>query len=392
MRVLHIISTTDPAYGGPVESVAQLGTHLKRLGASVEVVACADAPGSPWIERYPLPVHAVGPGFGSFGYSARLNPWLRAHGTQYDVWVINGIWQYHASAAARTAKRLGMPYLIYTHGMLDPWSRRAHPFKYLKKLVYWSLLEQWTLRGAAAVCFTADEESKLARTYFPFGAWNAYVVGAGIAQPPDAAPDARTVFIARFPELEGKRLWLFLSRLHPKKGLDILLRSFAEVAHTDPALHLLIVGQGVSDFVASIRRLVGQLSLGSRVSIAGPLYGADKWMAYRNSELFILPSHQENFGIVIAEALAAGLPVCISNRINIWREVANAKAGLICKDSQPSLTAALRQWLALSGDDRAPYVENAKKCFRDHFQISAAAGRLLLVLEAVAEERAIARG
>src|SRR5690349_6044496 len=120
MRVLHIISTTNPGFGGPVESVAQLGSYLNGLGVRVEVAACSDAPDAPWLARYPLPVHPMGPGLGNYGYSSRLIPWLREHGPAFDLWIINGIWQYHASAASRTARKLGKPYLVYTHGMLDP--------------------------------------------------------------------------------------------------------------------------------------------------------------------------------------------------------------------------------------------------------------------------------
>ncbi len=377
MRILHVISTTDPAYGGPVESVAQLGSYLKGLGVQVEVAACRDAPDAPWIPAYPLEVHAMGPAWGFYGYSSRLVPWLRARSGQYDLWIINGIWQYHASAAARVAHAHHVPYLVYTHGMLDPWSRRAHPIKYVKKFAYWSLFESHTLRRAAAVCFTAEEEAALARRYFPFGSWNSEVIGAGVAEPKQAIADRARHALDQFPELQGKRIWLFLGRLHPKKGLDLLLRAFAELAGRDASLHLLVVGEGAAPYVAAMRSLAQHLGISERVTFAGPLYAERKWAAYRIAELFVLPSHQENFAIVVAEALACGLPVCISDRVNIWREIAGANAGLVCKDSEISLRESLAHWVALSPDDRAAYRSAARKCYDANFHIRSAGQRLL---------------
>lgn len=387
MRILHIISTTDPAYGGPVESVAQLGTCLSSMGVTVQVAACADSPDAEWLKRYPLEVHALGPGLGNYGYSPRLVPWLRDHGGGYDVWIINGIWHYHAVATARVARELRKPYLVYTHGMLDPWSRRAHPLKYVKKLVYWTLFEQFTLRHASAVCFTAQEEARLSRQYFPMGAWRSFVVGAGVESPESPESGSQDELLSRYAELRGKRVWLFLSRLHAKKGLDLLLRSFAKAAREDAALHLLVVGAGERSYVAKMRSLARKLGLESRTTFAGPMYGPEKWRAYRMAELFVLPSHQENFGIVVAEALAVGLPVCISNRINIWKEVADSAAGLVCDDDVQSLDRALEGWNRLSGEERDEYGVRARACFEAHFHIRQAASRLLDMVRAAKEGR-----
>jgi glycosyltransferase involved in cell wall biosynthesis len=325
----------------------------------------------------------MGPGLGNYGYSPRLIPWLRKNGASFDLWIVNGIWQYHAGAAARTARKMGKPYLVYTHGMLDPWSRRAHPIKYLKKLAYWLLLERATLRRAAAVCFTAAEEAHLARRYFPIGSWNEAVIGAGVGDPPGVSAAQVAAFRAAFPHLAGKRLLLYLSRVHPKKGLDLLMGAFARVAHRDPDLHVLIVGDGAAGYVESLQAMAARLGIGDRVTFTGPLYGERKWVAYEEAELFVLPSHQENFGIVVAEALAMRLPVCISNRVNIWREIAAAKAGLVCSDTESDLTVALEKWLSHSAAERASYAEAARACFDANFHISAPANRLFALARSV---------
>lgn len=387
MRILHIISTTDPGYGGPVESVAQLGQYLGSMGITVEVAACADSPRAEWLSRYPLKVHPLGPGLGRYGYSRRLVPWLRRHGEGYDAWIINGLWHYHAFATARVARQMVKPYLIYTHGMLDPWSRRAHPLKYLKKLIYWALFEQFTLRHAEAVCFTATEEARLAERYFPMGTWRGFVVGAGIERPDSIQPGTAEDLSSTYPELRGKRIWLFLSRLHPKKGLDLLLRSFAGAARQDGALHLLVVGSGEEPYVTRMKSLASRLGIERRVTFTGPMYGPEKWRAYRIAELFVLPSHQENFGIVVAEALAVGLPVCISNRINIWKEVADNGAGLVCDDDVRSLERALDRWNRLSDKEKGEYQLRARLCFDAHFHIRQAASRLADMVCAASQRR-----
>jgi glycosyltransferase involved in cell wall biosynthesis len=385
MRVLHVIHTTNPAYGGPVESVAQLGSYLKGLGVEVEVVGGADPPHAKWAAGYVLPAIGAGPGLGRYGYSTRLIPWLREHGGQYDVWVINGIWQYHAHAAAKVARELHKPYLVYPHGMLDPWSRRAHPFKYLKKFAYWILTERATLRDAAYVCFTAVEEEALALQYFSVGKWRSRVIGAGVAQPPAVQISELNDFLNKHQELEGKRILLFLGRIHPKKGLDILIRAFANLARTDSTVHLLVVGEGEPALMTAMHELCAAMRVVNRVTFAGPLYGRAKWLAYAVAELFVLPSHQENFGIAVAEALAVGVPVCISSRVNIWREINDSGAGIICEDHDESVVAALSEWCRKSITERERFSQAALRCFLSKFHISIAANNLHSALRSAIE-------
>jgi glycosyltransferase involved in cell wall biosynthesis len=260
--------------------------------------------------------------------------------------------------------------------MLDPWSRRAHPFKYMKKFIYWALFERHTLRGARAVCFTADEEATLAKRYFPFGKWTDFVVGAGIASPSDVDDAAVARLTQKYPRAQGKRIWLFLSRIHPKKALDTALAAFSRISSADPSLHFLIVGDGDADYVARLKALCARLSIQNKVTFAGPLYGAEKWAAFSASELFVLPSHQENFGIAVAEALSTGLPVCISRRINIWREVAAIGAGIVCEDTRDSVIVAFQKWQKMSLQARIEMRVQAIKCFQQNFHVSAAGDRL----------------
>ena len=118
--------SVDPKGGGPVEGVRQRGLCLQGMGHSVELVTLDD-PVAPWVQGFALPVHALGPTGGGYRYNQRLVPWLAAHARDYDAIVVNGLWQYHSFAAWRVLKRAGVPYFVFTHGMLDPWFKRAYP-------------------------------------------------------------------------------------------------------------------------------------------------------------------------------------------------------------------------------------------------------------------------
>jgi glycosyltransferase involved in cell wall biosynthesis len=189
------------------------------------------------------------------------------------------------------------------------------------------------------------------------------------------------VFLQRFPHLRGKRLLLFLSRIHPKKGVDLLIEAFAAVASSDPRLQLVIAGPDQLGWQAALQRQAAELGIAERITWAGMLSGDLKWGAFRCAELFCLPSHQENFGIVVSEALACGLPVAIAGPVNISAEVAAARAGLVHADTTSGTTAALRQWLALPAAEQAQMGRRGAQLFADSFDFASVAGALMPVLE-----------
>src|ERR1700691_6006883 len=157
MRVLHVIRTLDPAWGGPVEGVRHISAQSKRHGFEAEVV-CQDDPASPWLASWGVPVHAIGKCFSTFGYAPQLDRWLAMNIVRFDALVVHGIWMYFGLASWKAAIRSGIPYYLFIHGALDPWFRRNYPCKHVKKAVYWRLFEHKVLRDASAVLFTTEEE------------------------------------------------------------------------------------------------------------------------------------------------------------------------------------------------------------------------------------------
>src|SRR5580693_6282059 len=135
MRIIHAIASVDPAGGGPIEGVKQLGRINTERGHCIEV-ASLDAPGASFLRDFPLPVYPLGPRTGGYGFSARFAPWLRANIAKYDIVIVNGIWQYNSFGVWRVLHRSSTPYVVVTHGMLDPWFKRTYPLKHLKKWLY----------------------------------------------------------------------------------------------------------------------------------------------------------------------------------------------------------------------------------------------------------------
>ena len=265
--------------------------------------------------------------------------------------------------------------------MLDPWFKRTYPLKHLKKWAYWPWADYRVLRDATAVLFTTEQERLLARQSFWLYLATEKVVGYGISAPPSGAIGQREAFFDRFPHLRGQRIFLFLSRIDPKKDVDLLIEAFAAVAASDPRLQLMIAGPDQVGWQAALHQRAVALGIDHRITWPGMLTEELKWGAFRCAELFCLPSHQENFGIVVAEALACGLPVAISEPVNIAADVAQAGAGILHSDTSESTEEALRHWLAMSSAAQSEMGDCGRQLFSERFDFASVAKNILPLLE-----------
>jgi glycosyltransferase involved in cell wall biosynthesis len=298
--------------------------------------------------------------------------------TNYDAVIVHGLWQYHSFGTWRTLARSSTPYYVFPHGMLDPWFKRSFPLKHLKKWLYWPWADYRVLRDARAVLFTCEEERQLAADSFTLYRAKAVVIGLGTLAPP--AADG-SYFFGRFPQLRERRILLFMGRLHPKKGCDLLIEAFAATLAADPEWRLVFAGPDEVGWQGELAARVKELGIADRVVWTGMLRGVEKWAALHAAEVFALPSHQENFGIAVAEALACRVPVLISRAVNIWREIDGAKAGLVAPDTLAGTTDLLRRWQALADSEREAMRQNARACFIQNFSIEQSAARLMDLLE-----------
>lgn len=368
MHILYVIPSLNPKSGGPAEGVIQISRIHKKNGNIVEAVTF-DEPSSSYIKDLPLKVNALGRGFGKYQYKPGLDLWLRENCKRFDVVIINGLWQYHALSAWKVLHNLDVPYFVYTHGMLDPWFKKKYPLKHLKKTLYWMFSDYKVLRDAKAVLFTSEEEKKLApESFFIFKA-NSWVVKYGAATPPADRDQLRQLFFKNFNELKECRCFLFLSRIHEKKGCDLLIRAFSDVCKQDDSLRLVMAGPDQTGWANELKRLACDLGISRRIVWTGMLQGDLKWGAFYASELFVLPSHQENFGIAVAESLGCGLPVLISNKVNIWREIKQDGVGLVENDDLSGTAAGLKKWMAMSVEERSAMSKAAVCSFKERFTV-----------------------
>ena len=379
MRLLNVIPSIDPARGGTAEGLRQSVLATGALGHADEVL-CLDGPNAPWVRDFPVRVHALGPVASTYGYHSGLLPWLRAHAAEYDAVIVHGIWQYTSLAVWRALRRGPVPYFVYFHGMLDPWFKRAYPLKHLKKWLYWPWADYRVARDAKAVLFTAREEARLAAHSFWLYRVTPVVVGYGLAQEGPTDDAQVEAFHEAWPQTRDRHLVLFLARLNEKKGCDLMIAAFAELARVDPRAHLVMAGPDSGGLGERLRALARVRGVADRITWTGMLQGPLKWGALRAADVFGLPSHQENFGVAVVEALSVGLPVLISRRVNIWREVVEDHAGLADEDTLRGTTALLMRWHALAPSERLAMKSHARACFQSRFRMDAAAARLVAAI------------
>lgn len=378
MRLLHIIGTMSPEAGGVTESVRSLVAYAPP-GVSFEVVSLDD-PNAPFLKTYPFPIHAVGPIKTVYGYSSGLLPWLRENRDRFDGVIVNGLWQYCGFAAWR-AFAGKKPYVVFTHGMLDPYFKRRFPLKHVKKWIYWLLSEYWVLRAAKRVLFTTTEEERLAKQSFWLHSWKGFVVPHGASGPEGDAQVQRRAFFEVCPALEGRRFVLFLGRIHRKKGCGMLVDAFVRAAARDPELDLVMAGPDHQHWGLELRERISAAGLDGRVHWPGMLTGDAKWGAFQASEAFVLPSHQENFGIAVAEALACGRPVLLSDKVNTAADIAGDGAGFREADTPSGTERLLERWMTTTAEQRAEMGRLARACFLARYDMRRNARRIIQLFD-----------
>lgn len=377
MKILHVISSANPNFGGPIEGVRQLHYPVKVRGNETHIL-CGDQPDSEWLGSLGFSkIFAVGAFPGRYGFSFQMLKWLKSNADAYDIIVVNGIWQFHSLAVNWALRDKSVPYVVFTHGMLDPWFKKRYPLKHLKKWLYWPWGDYRVLRDASAVIFTCEEERLLARRSFWLYKAKEFVSLYGTSRPAVPSELAKREFFLKFPECQGKKIILFMGRIHEKKGCDLLIQAFSQVANLDADLHLMIAGPDLHGLGVQLQKIANSFGIANRITWAGMLQGDMKWSAFCSSFVFCLPSHQENFGIVVAEALACGLPVIISNKVNIWREIQSDQAGFICEDTATDVEVALIDYLNLSEAQIEVMRNKAIKCYENRFSIDKVADCLL---------------
>jgi glycosyltransferase involved in cell wall biosynthesis len=338
-KIVHFIQSVDPKTGGVAEAVLRLNEELKNQNISSSI-------------------------------SSHRNEAYKCA----DMVIAHGLWQWPGVKAWKCFRKYKTPYMVFPHGMLDPWFKRSYPLKHIKKQIYWYWKQGKILQDAYRVCFTTEEERRLAqKTFKPYKA-NEMISGLGVSEPPSSKDTHLKAIYSLFPDFKNKKVLLYLGRFHPKKGVDLLINSFLKQSKKND---ILLLAGPLDNADPHLKYLKEQTHKNSNQIVwSGMLKDDLKWGALRMADALILPSHQENFGMVIAEALSVETPVFLTNKVNLWREVLDSGAGIVSDDDQGGIDHLIQQWVT---DVHYECLENASKCFREKLHISQTVEKIISI-------------
>jgi glycosyltransferase involved in cell wall biosynthesis len=305
----------------------------------------------------------------SFKWSAPLEAWLRARVSDFDIVHVHAVFSHSSLAAGRACRAANVPYIVRPLGTLDPWSLNHHR---LRKQLLFHLGVRSLLTGAAAMHYTSDEERRLAESVLPWLPKGA-IVPLGI--------DDELFVRAGASAGPRERSVLLLSRLDVKKGVDLLIRAFHEAAGQDSTWTLEIAGDGDPAYVAELRKLAEAGPAKARIKFHGWVQGEQRVALFRRASLFALPSHQENFGIAVVEAMANGMPVMVSPAVNLANDIQTGGAGWVVPRELPAWRDALRSAMR-QPDDLTTRGEHAR-AVAERFRWSSVGTRLTALYQQI---------
>lgn len=379
LKVLHVIPSVGPLRGGPSQAVQTFACGLAAAGVEVHVATTDDNGSDRLAVPYGKPVVVQGVSYWYFPRQSRLytvslplSRWLARHIADYDLVHIHALFSHASLAAAFWSRWHRVPYLIRPAGLLNQWGMRNRR-PWLKRLAF-RAIDRQILAGAAVLHYTSEQERQEATILGIEG--RHVVIPNPVTVPPAHLSELACRFRARYPQLEGKVVMLFLSRFDVKKGLDLLLPAFAAARAHYPELMFVLAGNGEPPYVARLQVEAERLGVSPGLVWPGFLAGEEKWAALAAADGFVLPSYSENFAIAVVEAMAVGCPVVISDHVGIHPDVTTARAGIVTPCDSQALSHALT---VLAGDRemRAQMGRNGQTLARTNFSLKAVTNSLL---------------
>jgi glycosyltransferase involved in cell wall biosynthesis len=392
MRVLQIVPSVSLVYGGPSQMVLGLSQALSAEGVEVTLLTTntnGDAGQLPLDVPIAKPIKQDGyeiiyfpcfP-FRRYKFSPGLLHWLASHAKGYDLAHIHALFSPVSTAAAAIARYRSLPYILRPLGTLDPADLRKK--KQLKK-IYGLLLEKPNLAGAARVHFTSEEEAKISARFGTYTTDLVIPLGVNL---PNNLPQKGTAR-QQWGIKNDRPLILFMSRIDPKKGLDLLIPALETLQQEEWDFQFVLAGANPQDptYEQQIADRLKKSTLGQQTTIAGFVRGEEKLALLADADVFVLPSYYENFGIAVAEAMAVGTSVIISNRVHIWQEIEAARAGWVTPCEVEQLTHRLRLTLQ-QPEEREQRGKNARVLVQQQYSWRAIAKQIIEVYQAIIQEK-----
>ena len=363
MIINHVINSIDMVTGGPARSVTHLIQSLTELKDIQKLYLDTIKTNNPIIKNFDNDKSTI-----KFHHRNNFNPFNfnvnSLNKEKIDIYHGHGLWQMPIHLMSKVARKRNIPYIITPRGMLEPWSMRQ---KYLKKKIAFLLYQKYDLMKADCIHVTASSEAESVRKL-------------GFKNPIAVVPNG--IYIPKFSGNKTKSKFkkaLFLSRIHPKKGIEILIKAWSRLnVQLKKNWTLEIVGDGNQEYILFLKKKISEFGLSNNIKILDPIYGKEKLQLYINADLFILPTHSENFGIVVAEALACKTPV-ITTKGAPWNDLIKYNCGKWIDLSIDNLVAAMNYMMSKDSEELLKMGNNGRNLIINKYSISSTANKILEV-------------
>jgi len=394
MKILCVIPSYYPAFkfGGPIASVHYLNKALVKKGVEVTVYATnvgledkvsanteVDVDGvKVFYFKFSKIVEFLGKISGLFGptgwqFSRPLKRALKENLNNFDLVYISAIWNYPTAIAAHYCRKYKKPYIIAPRGIFYPYTFNK---KNWKKWPYYQLITKRDLEKASAIHYTTIDEFEEGHSFLGIKNNHIFIVPNGISLSEFDNLPPKENLKNKYPILKDKKVILFLSRLDWKKGLDILAKAYGLLSKKRDDVYLVVVGDGPEKFKNQVKNWFKNEGVFERTLFTGMFTGREKLEAYTGSDIFVLPSYSESFGMVVIEAMACGLPTIISDGVGLYQEINSSRSGLVVPCDSVKLAEAMNNLLN-DAALRQNIKENAKKLVKEKFDIDKVADEML---------------
>ena len=365
IKILRIINTLNPQYGGPTNTIIQNSIQLIKKGFNVDILT-NDPINSNYLKvNKKVKIINLGPAIGNFGFNLKQIIWLYKNKNNYDKFILHGLWDFKNILARLFLQK---KYFVFTHGQLDPYFSKEY-LKMLKKKIYWFLFEKRNLLKANSLLLTSENEKKsLSNTFVNTNGIKKTVVNYGITFPKYDSKKGLILFKKKFKKIENKPFLIYLGRFHKKKGCEILLKAAEKIIRNNKNIYFLLAGPN-NTYKDVLKKIACKLLINNKIIWSDAISGNLKWATLKKSQGMVLPSHGENFGVSLIEALLMKKPVITTNKVNIYNKIKIFKAGVITKNNVNSFAAGINKYLTLSNNQKKKMKQQAYKCYRCYFNL-----------------------